>query len=184
MGKYSCRRHIAMITGIPRNLLTWSVNKHWLTPLYWLTLWLTGSDPGQCQHWLGGPKWVWDFRGYGLSGAWAKRVSTVVGFILQAWKTLLWVSSHLFVHYQHDSTWRSSFLFVPFLPSVHDILFLQTLWLSCLFRSVVQFSISHVYQLCAASGLVSLRRVSECHCFCKDWRQLGYLRHDTDGNEN
>ena len=28
-------------------------------------------------HQLGGPKWVWDFRGYGLSGAWVKRVSTV-----------------------------------------------------------------------------------------------------------
>ena len=29
-------------------------------------------------HQLGGPKWVWDFRGYGLSGAWVKRVSTVM----------------------------------------------------------------------------------------------------------
>ena len=28
-------------------------------------------------HQLGGPKWVWDFRSYGLSGAWVKRVSTV-----------------------------------------------------------------------------------------------------------
>ena len=28
-------------------------------------------------HQLGGTKWVWDFRGYGLSGAWVKRVSTV-----------------------------------------------------------------------------------------------------------
>ena len=31
-------------------------------------------------HQLGGPKWVWDFRGYGLSGAWVKRVSTVFKF--------------------------------------------------------------------------------------------------------
>ena len=29
-------------------------------------------------HQLGGPKMAWDFRGYGLSEAWVKRVSTVV----------------------------------------------------------------------------------------------------------
>ena len=28
-------------------------------------------------HQLGGPKMAWDFRGYGLSEAWVKRVSTV-----------------------------------------------------------------------------------------------------------
>ena len=28
-------------------------------------------------HQLGGPKMLWDFRGYGLSGAWVMRVSTV-----------------------------------------------------------------------------------------------------------
>ncbi|KIK05649.1 hypothetical protein K443DRAFT_37170, partial [Laccaria amethystina LaAM-08-1] len=28
-------------------------------------------------HQLGGPKRVWDFRGYGLSNAWVMRVSTV-----------------------------------------------------------------------------------------------------------
>ena len=31
--------------------------------------------------------------------------------------------------------------------------------------------ISSVFQLCAASGLVSLGRVGECCRFCKDWRQ-------------
>ena len=29
-------------------------------------------------HQLGGPKMAWDFRGYGLSEAWVKRVSTVM----------------------------------------------------------------------------------------------------------
>ena len=29
-------------------------------------------------HQLGGPKNLWDFRGYGLSGAWVTRVSTVL----------------------------------------------------------------------------------------------------------
>ena len=29
-------------------------------------------------HQLGGPKKLWDFRGYGLSGAWVTRVSTVL----------------------------------------------------------------------------------------------------------
>ena len=29
-------------------------------------------------HQLGGPKMAWDFRGYGLSEAWVKRVLTVV----------------------------------------------------------------------------------------------------------
>ena len=29
-------------------------------------------------HQLGGPKMAWDFRGYGLSEAWVKRVSTVI----------------------------------------------------------------------------------------------------------
>ena len=32
-------------------------------------------------HQLGGLKWVWDFRGYGLSGAWVKRVLTVVTYM-------------------------------------------------------------------------------------------------------
>ena len=37
-------------------------------------------------HQLGGPKKLWDFRGYGLSGAWVTRVSTVSNkiFLLQA----------------------------------------------------------------------------------------------------
>ena len=62
----------------------------------------------------------------------------VVGLILWAWKALPWVSLGLFVHCQRDSTpttWRSSFLFVPFLPSVYHVVFCQTRRLSCLFQS-------------------------------------------------
>ena len=32
-------------------------------------------------HQLGGPKMAWDFRGYGLSEAWVRRVSTVYLFL-------------------------------------------------------------------------------------------------------
>ena len=38
---------------------------------------LMGYDLQIPAHQLGGPKKLWDFRGYGLSGAWVKRVSTV-----------------------------------------------------------------------------------------------------------
>ena len=62
----------------------------------------------------------------------------VVGFILWAWKALLWVSLHLFIYCQHDSIWRSSFPFLPFLLSVHHVVFLQTQWLSV--SSEVSFS--------------------------------------------
>ena len=38
-------------------------------------------------HQLGGPKMAWDFRGYGLSEAWVKRVSTVWFFCLRMSQT-------------------------------------------------------------------------------------------------
>ena len=41
-------------------------------------------------HQLGGPKMLWDFRGYGLSGAWVMRVSTVALYklIVMLWSTM------------------------------------------------------------------------------------------------
>lgn len=61
--------------------------------------------------------------------------------------------------------------FVPLLLSVHHVVCLQTRRLFGLFGSVVQFSNSHVYQLCAASRFIFLRRVSERRRCPRDWRQ-------------
>ena len=53
-------------------------------------------------------------------------------------------------------------------PLVLDVIFLQTQQLSCLFQSVIQLLILCVYQLCAASGFVSLGVVSECWLDSRD----------------
>ena len=39
-------------------------------------------------HQLGGPKMAWDFRGYGLSEAWVKRVLTVLKYQIHASSSL------------------------------------------------------------------------------------------------
>ena len=39
-------------------------------------------------HQLGGPKMAWDLRGYGLSEAWVKRVSTVISWYHWIWSNL------------------------------------------------------------------------------------------------
>ena len=44
-------------------------------------------------HQLGGPKMAWDFRGYGLSEAWVKRVSTVQWYVMGLCKPTLSPSS-------------------------------------------------------------------------------------------
>jgi len=67
--------------------------------------------------------------------------------------------------------------------SVPHVIFLQTRQLSCFFRSVVPFSILHVYQLCAASGFVFLGRVSKCCCLREDWRQLGRARKNVNRDD-
>ena len=46
-------------------------------------------------HQLGGPKMAWDFRGYGLSKAWVKRVSTVSEFVF---RVFLPYAHHLLSH--------------------------------------------------------------------------------------
>ena len=44
-------------------------------------------------HQLGGPKMAWDFRGYGLSEAWVKRVSTVYRYFARFFFPQLSLSS-------------------------------------------------------------------------------------------